>query len=214
MSGGIYKRYNARKSEMKKRADEGEHVLDKSPERTSIVERSSIVEKRGNGGQKENYTQHYSIPQREKYIQHSPVQYSQKEARNKSTGRIITGLKSVGRGTLREASGFAKEIRTEGLRSGFKTERTLQRTGRQLRRAATRQPRTRIRQFRPATPPSASLGEMAVSEASQNWVPHLQRQYFSDGNEQRDLLGQGNRDMASLIETPETIIKKREQRYY
>ena len=65
-----------------------------------------------------------------------------------------------------------------------------------------------------AMPPSAGLGERAVIEASANYVPHLDRQYFSEGSEQRDLLGQGNRDMASLIETPETIIKKREQRYY
>ena len=137
-----------------------------------------------------------------------------KKIDNEKAGRVLTGLKNIGRGTLKEAHGFAKEIRTEGIRSGLKTERTLQRTGRQLRRAATRQPRTRIRQFRPVMPPSAGLGERAVIEASANYVPHLDRQYFSEGSEQRDLLGQGNRDMASLIETPENIIRKREQRYY
>ena len=167
----------------------------------------------------------YGTPQRNpEYNPSSKEEYDpykyQRDRRNKKplretekTNRVISGIKSIGRGTFREAHGFAKEIRREGVISAYKTERTLQRENRQLRRAA-RQPRTRIRQYRPVTPSYAGLGERAVAEASSGWIPHLDRDYFGQTGEPRDLIGTGARDMGELINTAESNLKKKEQRYY
>jgi hypothetical protein len=155
----------------------------------------------------------------ERYKEPTERAYGQKGNYREKAGRVITGLKSIGKGTAQGARGFAKEIKTESIRSGFKTQRTLQRPLRRYQRTGSvtrrgREPRTRIRQYRPVMPPSAGLGERAVIEASQGYVPHLDRQYFSEGNEQRDLIGQSGRDMNLLVDTPESIQKKKEQRYY
>jgi hypothetical protein len=144
-------------------------------------------------------------------------QYSPKETNRQKAGRIITGLKSIGEGTIREARGFAKEIKTESIRSGLKTQRTMQRPLRRYQRTGSatrrgREPRTRIRQYRPVMPPSAGLGERAVIEASQGYVPVLDRQFFPD--EEKDLIGVGGRDMNLLVSSVESNFKKKEQKYY
>ena len=90
-----------------------------------------------------------------------------------------------------------------------KTQRGIQRIARRVRPQ-----RTGIIQHREVMPGSLSLGQRTVYEASANYVPHLDRDYFGTGGEQRDLIGQGGRDMSNLINTVEQNLKKKEQRYY
>lgn len=165
-------------------------------------------------------TEDYNTIEKRRSLQRRNPQsseYNPQEKRVSRASRAITGIKNVGHGALREAHGFVKEVRTEGIRSGYKTQRTLQSEGRKLRRAA-RQPRIRqstgIIRHREVMPGSPSLGQRAVIEASANYVPHLDRDYFGTSGEQRDLIGQGARDMSNLINTAESNLKKKEQRYY
>ena len=133
-----------------------------------------------------------------------------KRSRSERFSRIATGIKQVGAGTLREAHSFAKEVRSEGVKSAYKTQRSLQRAARQPRRVM----RTGIIRSRPVMPGSPSLGERTVIEASANYTPHLDRSYFNEGEAQKDLLGSSSRDMTALVNSAESNLKKREIKYY
>jgi len=148
-------------------------------------------------------------PLRRRQARYEP--YEPTERKQSRASRAVSGIKSIGRGTLREAHGFVKEVRSEGIKSGYKTQRSIQREGRQLR-TAPRERRTRIIQRRQVMPGSPSLGQRAVIESSQGYVPILDRQFFS--NEEKDLIGVGGRDMSNLVNSAESNLKKKEQRYY
>lgn len=46
------------------------------------------------------------------------------------------------------------------------------------------------------------LGQRIVREMSENYVEHLDRDYFGTSNEPRDLIGSGTRDMTNLVSLP------------
>jgi len=117
------------------------------------------------------------------------------------------GMKAAGK---REAMGFFREVKSEGVKSAYKTQRTLEMMARRKR-----QPRTRIIQRREVMPGSPSLGERAVMEASMNYVPVLDRNFFGYHEEaERNLIGAGARDMSNLVTSAEQNFKKKEQKYY
>lgn len=143
-----------------------------------------------------------------------PKQPSWLTRRKQVMGRVAKRVKpyttGFAGGTIREAKGFFHEVRSEGVKSAYKTQRTLEMMARRKR-----QPRTRIIQRREVMPGSPSLGERAVMEASMNYVPVLDRNFFGYHEEaERNLIGAGARDMSNLVTSAEQNFKKKEQKYY
>jgi hypothetical protein len=123
--------------------------------------------------------------------------------------QIVQGTKRTLGAAEKEATGFIRDIRKEGIRSGFKVQRTLQRFN-PLRNRRTRisrgQPQGRGRTVGYQGP---GVGPRIISEFSQSSHP-LDRQYFSNGQDDKDFFG--NQQERELIRS--STIKKKEVKYY
>ena len=134
-------------------------------------------------------------------LQRRQARYEGYEPQKKNTRlseRAIKGAKQTLTTGYRSIRGFASDIKKEGIKSSYKTERTLKRTIR-------RTPRARIIQRREVTPPSPSLGDRVVGEMSYGYTPVLDRQFFL--SEEKDFFGEGIKDK-ELVSNP---LKKNQQ---
>lgn len=139
---------------------------------------------------------------RKRQIQYEP--YSPQQKKTRLSERALRGAKQAVSTGYRSIRGFASDVKKEGIKSSYKTERTLKRVNpirreRELRRYARRTPRVRIIQRREVTPASPSLGERIVGEMSYGYTPVLDRQFFS--TEEKDFFGEGIKEQ-ELVSNP------------
>lgn len=119
--------------------------------------------------------------------------YSEEPIRNRRR-EMVEGTKRTLRAAEKEATGFIRDIRREGIRSGYQTRQTLQRYNplRQTRRIR-RVPSVIRGSRRTMTYEGPGLGERAVQEMS-GGQHILDRDFFGSG-EQRELIGQTTHDL-------------------
>ena len=141
------------------------------------------------------------------------TEYAPEEQRVSRVSRIRGGISKASSAASRNIRGFAKEIRTEGIRSGYKTGRSMERVGVRIlsrgigSRSAPASRSRGIVRYRPVTPDHGGLGDRTVAEISQGYTEMLDRDMIGP-REERDFFGTSNQGR-ELISS-----KKKDIRYY